>query len=94
MDLIEPDVIFRRLAQIIRIIPIVYNGVMVVIASRIIGSPSDNGDVVMGNCERWPFDDLDMLSPRRRRRIFLAARPIASLRWREYGFELRRSTNL
>src|ERR1700739_4225183 len=42
---------------------------MVVIASRIIGSPSDNGDVVMGNFERWPFDDLDMLGPRRRRRI-------------------------
>jgi hypothetical protein len=69
MALIEPDVIFRRLAQIIRIRPIVYHGVMVVIASRIIGSPSDNGDVVMGNFERWPFDDLDMLGPRRRRRI-------------------------
>jgi hypothetical protein len=34
---------------------------MVVIAFRIIGTPSDNGDVVMGNFERWPFDDLDML---------------------------------
>jgi aspartyl-tRNA(Asn)/glutamyl-tRNA(Gln) amidotransferase subunit A len=33
MALIEPDVIFRRLAQIIRIRPIVYHGVMVVIAS-------------------------------------------------------------
>jgi hypothetical protein len=42
---------------------------MVVIASQIIGGPSDNGDVVMGNFERWSFDDLDVLSPRRRRRI-------------------------
>ena len=68
MGLIEPDVIFRRLAQIIRIRPIVYDGVMVVVASRIVGGPSDDGDVVVGNFERWPFDDLDMLGPRRRRR--------------------------
>jgi len=73
MALIEPDVIFRRLAQIFRIRPIVYHGVMVVIASRIIGSPSDNGDVVVGNFERWPFDDLDMQGPRRRRRMLSAA---------------------
>ena len=73
MALIGPDVIFRRLAQIFRIRPIVYHGVMVVIASRIIGSPSDNGDVVVGNFERWPFDDLDMQGPRRRRRMLSAA---------------------
>jgi len=40
-----------------------------IIASRIIDGPSDNGDVVMGNFERWPFDDLDVLGSRRRRRI-------------------------
>src|SRR5258708_37201267 len=42
---------------------------MVVVASRIGGGPSDNGQVVMGNFERWPFDDLDVLDSRLRRRI-------------------------
>ena len=69
MTLVEPDVIFRRLAQVIGIGSIVYHRVMVVVASRIGGSPSDDGDVVVGNFERWPFDDLDVLGLRRRRRI-------------------------
>ena len=69
MALVEPDVIFRRLAQIIGIRPIVYDGVMVVVASRIIGGPSDDGDVVVGSFERWPFEDLDVFGLRRRRRI-------------------------
>src|ERR1700750_2804445 len=42
---------------------------MVVVASRIVGGPADNGEVVVGNFERWPFDDLDVLDPRLRRRI-------------------------
>jgi hypothetical protein len=69
MTLVEPDVIFRRVAQVIGIGSIVYNGVMVVIASRIVGRPSDDGDVVMGNFERWPFGDLEVLGPGRRRGI-------------------------
>jgi hypothetical protein len=69
MTLVEPDVIFRRLAQVIGIGSIVYNGVMVVVAARIVGGPSDDGDVVVGNFERWPFDDLEMLGPGRWRRI-------------------------
>jgi hypothetical protein len=47
MALVEPDVIFRRLAQIIGIRPILYDGVMVVVASRIVGGPSDDGDIVV-----------------------------------------------
>src|ERR1700675_2706128 len=42
---------------------------MVVVASRIGGGPSDNGEVVVGNVERWRFDDLDALDSRLRRRI-------------------------
>ena len=46
---------------------------MVVVASRIVGGPSDDGEVVVGNFERWPFDvDLDVRGFRRRRR-FLSA---------------------
>jgi hypothetical protein len=69
MTLVEPDVIFRRLAQIIGISPIVYHGIMVVVASRIIGGPPDDGEVVVGNFERWPLEDLDVRGFRRRRRI-------------------------
>jgi hypothetical protein len=49
MVLVEPDMIFRRLAQIIGIRPIMYDEVMVVVASWIIGGPSDDGEVVVGN---------------------------------------------
>ena len=69
MTLVEPDVVFRRLAQVIGISSIVYNGVMVVVASRIVGGPSDDGDIVVRNFERWTLGDLDMLGPWRWRRI-------------------------
>src|ERR1700756_2949698 len=69
MTLVEPDVIFCRLAQIIGIGPIVYNGVMVVVASRIIGGPPDDCEVVVRNFERWLLEDLDVRGFRRRRRI-------------------------
>ena len=71
MALVEPDVIFRRLAQIIGIRPIVYDGVMVVVASRIGGGPSDDGDVVVGGFERWPFEDLDALLRAESDRIYM-----------------------
>jgi hypothetical protein len=84
MTLVEPDVIFRRLAQVIGIGSIVYNGVMVVVASRIVRDPSDDGDIVVRNFERRTLGDLDVLGPRRRRRIlsgpggnFPTAMPIA-----------------
>ena len=72
MALVEPDVIFRCLAQIIGIGPVVYDRVMVVVASRIGGGPPDDRDVVVGSFERWPFDDLDVLGLRCRWRVLSA----------------------
>src|SRR5947209_16630800 len=69
MGSVEPDVIFRRLAQILGVRPIVYHGEMVVVASRIGSSPSDDREVVVGNFERWPLKDLDVLGQLLRRRV-------------------------
>src|SRR5271166_5548113 len=69
MGLVEPDVIFRRLAQIVGIRTVVRHRVMIVIASRVGGGPSDDGEVVVGNFESWRLDDLDVRGFRRWRRI-------------------------
>src|SRR5215813_766903 len=59
---VEPDVIFRRLAQIFGICPIVHNPVMFVVAARVRGSPPDKGRVVMSQFELRTLGDLDVLS--------------------------------
>ena len=69
MALVEPDVIFRRLAQIVGIRTVVHDRAMIVIPARVGGGPSDDGEVVMGNFEPWPFSDLDVRGFRRWRRI-------------------------
>src|SRR6516162_7558199 len=72
MGTVEPDMILRCLAQIVGIRPVMYHGVMVVVASRIGSGPSDDGEIVVGNFECWPLDDLNMLGPRLRRRVLSA----------------------
>jgi hypothetical protein len=45
---------------------------MIVIPARVVRGPSDDGEVVVGNFERWPLGDLDVLGFLRRRRILSA----------------------
>src|SRR6202022_1553021 len=66
---VEPDVIFRRLAQIVGIRAVVCDRPMIVIPARVGAGPSDDGEVVMGNFEPWPLSDLDVLGPLLRRRV-------------------------
>jgi len=39
----------------------VHDAEMLVIPTRVGGGPSDDGEVVVGNFERWRFGDLDVL---------------------------------
>jgi hypothetical protein len=45
---------------------------MIVIPARVGGGPSDDGEVVVGNFERWRFGDLDVLGLFLRRRVLSA----------------------
>src|SRR3984893_10078306 len=69
---VEPDLIFRRLAQIVGIRAVVRDREMIVIPARVGGGPSDDGEIVMGNFERWRFGDLDVLSLLLRGRVLSA----------------------
>jgi hypothetical protein len=61
--------IFRRLAQILGIRTVVRDREMIVIPARVGNGPSDDGEVVVGNFERWRFGHLDVLGPLLRRRV-------------------------
>jgi len=65
---VEPDVTFRRLAQILGIRPVVHDAVMLVVAARVGGGPPDDGRVVVGRFELRRFGDLDVLGSLLRRR--------------------------
>src|SRR5260370_13445630 len=45
---------------------------MIVIPARVGAGPSDDGEVVMGNFEPWPLDDLDVVGRLLRRRVLSA----------------------
>src|SRR5712671_5984561 len=62
MGSVEPDVTFRRLAQILGIRPVMHDSVMLVVAARIGGGPPHNGHVADGRFELWLFGDFDVLS--------------------------------
>ena len=66
---VEPDVIFRRLVQILGVGTVVRDGVMIVIPARIGNGSSDDREVIVGNFERWRLGDLDMLGLLLRRRV-------------------------
>src|SRR5882757_1975069 len=68
MGPVEPDVTFRRLAQILGIRPVVHDAVMFVVAARVGGGPPDHHRVVVCNFKLWPFGDLDVLRPLLRRK--------------------------
>jgi hypothetical protein len=50
---VEPDMRFRRLAQIVGVRPVVCDRPMIVIPGRVGGGPSDDGEVVVGSFEPW-----------------------------------------
>jgi hypothetical protein len=45
---------------------------MIVIPARVGGGPSDDGEVVVGNFERWRLGDLDVPGRLLRRRVLSA----------------------
>jgi hypothetical protein len=45
---------------------------MIVVAARVGGGPSDDGEVIVSNFERWRFGDLDVLGLLLRRRVLSA----------------------
>jgi hypothetical protein len=57
MAAVEPDVGFGRPAQVFGIRPKIYDGEMVVVASRVGAGPSDNGQVVAREFQLWSVDD-------------------------------------
>src|SRR5439155_24610639 len=59
MALVQPDGIFRRLAQVLRICTVVHDAVMHVRPSRVVGRPPDDGQVAPGQLELGPSGDLD-----------------------------------
>jgi hypothetical protein len=66
MSAVEPDVRFRRLAQVIGLDPIMYNTEMLIVPAWVGTGPSNNSPVVEGQLELWPIDDLDVLNLVRR----------------------------
>jgi hypothetical protein len=54
---------FRGLAQFLGLRTVVHDREMLVIPARIGAGPSDDGEVVMGNFERWPLYDRNVFSP-------------------------------
>src|SRR5882757_4708701 len=68
MGSVEPDVTFRRLAQILGIRPVMHDAVMFGVSARVGAGPPDNHRVVVCNFELWLFGDRDVLSPLLRRK--------------------------
>src|SRR5260370_23466510 len=62
MAVVQPKGRFRGLAQVLAIRTVVHDAVMHVRTPRVVGCPSDNGQMVRGNLELWRFDDLDARS--------------------------------
>src|SRR5439155_23893094 len=74
MTLVQPDGIFRRLAQILGIGTVVHDAVMHVRPPRVVGRPPDNCQVARGQLEVWPFGDLDTVRFFGRRKYLCGSR--------------------
>jgi len=61
MAAVEPDLRFRRLAQVPGIRTVLHDSEMNVRTPRVVSGPSYNGQVVASRFKRWPFSDLDAL---------------------------------
>src|ERR1700719_2327242 len=59
MGPVEPDVRFRRLAQVTGIRAVMRNCEMFIVPARVGSGPPDDRQVVVGQLERWPLDDLN-----------------------------------
>ena len=62
MVLVEPDVRFRRLAQLLGIRTVMRDAEMIVRPPRIDGGPPDNGHIVVSRFQHGPLGNLNMLS--------------------------------
>src|SRR5260370_12320453 len=60
---VDPDVRFRRLAQLRWVRAVINDGEMIIRPSGVVGGPSDNGEVVAREFERRPLDDLTVPAP-------------------------------
>src|SRR5882762_4131115 len=74
MALVQPDGIFRRLAQILGIGAVLHDAVMHVRPPRVVGGPPDDGQMVRGQLERRRFGDLDALGFLGRRKYLRGSR--------------------
>src|ERR1700687_74011 len=74
MALVQPDWRFRRLAEVLGIRTVVHDSVMHVRPTRVVGCPPDNGQMVRGQLELWPFGDLDALGSLGRRKYLSGGR--------------------
>jgi hypothetical protein len=61
MTAVEADGRLRRLAQLRWLHTVTNDGEMIIRPSRIVGGPSDDGDVVMRQLKRRALDDLNVL---------------------------------
>lgn len=59
MVLVQPDVRFRRLVEVLRIGTVVDDAEMLIRTARIVARPRDNGVVVSHRFEFRPFGDMD-----------------------------------
>lgn len=60
MGRVQPDVRFCGLAQILRILTVVYNPKVFGRATRVVGGPPDNGQTFCSRFERWSLVDADV----------------------------------
>lgn len=60
MDRVQPDVRFCGLAQILRILAVVYNPKVLGRATRVVGGPPDNGQTFCSRFELWSLEDADV----------------------------------
>src|SRR5207253_9162043 len=61
MALVQPDGIFRRLAQILGVGTVAHDAVMHVRPPGVVDRPPDDRQVIRGQFELWPSGDLDAL---------------------------------
>src|SRR5467141_1212123 len=74
MSLVQPDGIFRRLAQVLRIGAVLHDAVMHIRPPGVVGRPPDDGQVIGRRLELGPFGDLDALGFLGRRKYLRGSR--------------------
>src|ERR1700730_536991 len=68
MTPVKPDVRFCRLVQVFRVRTVLHHAEVLVGTPRVVGCPSNNGQIAIRQLELWSFCDLDARSLLRRRK--------------------------